>query len=457
MPAPNSLIATIPDNHTLREGKFNDDGSSAAFITTHESRYWVTNTNGVRAVYDCAEQLVVSANGKTSAHTARERGRAFVPINGRFDHSFDWVGPPVVRADGLSVAYWGLHRDPSVNAPGYGRYFVVLDGQLIGPFKTNGRIAYHPTDGGLVFSASRDGFSFMSIGGDEGPGFDFIYWPKFNRLDGSVWYWGRSATKYILTRNHEVICHSDEIPSSPGPFFSQGGKDTFYWRCEGNRWHAVRNGVDVGTAVGIVDSVPEISVNSVGDVVYAEKENGDVFVTIAGDRGEAFDAVGPCAFSRVGGKVGYLARRGDKQFVVVDAKLGKPYDVIWPEEGELADYLTEAPTFSHNGSSIAYQARLGDQEGVVVDHEIGELFTCISGQPRFSHTTDTLVYGAISDPIEEYVVIGTKRLGPFKRVWTPVEPTGLSILWIPKFSDPGDKTMFGSLHDNILTWRSVDI
>jgi S1-C subfamily serine protease/WD40 repeat protein len=90
------------------------------------------------------------------------------------------------------------------------------------------------------------------------------------------------------------------------------------------------------------------------------KNNRDEWVTVVdGKPGPIYDDVGhgwppgawPCApvFSPDGRHLAYGARRGDKQFLVVDGKQGKAHDLPANQRGHLP-----LPTFSPDGSRLAY-------------------------------------------------------------------------------------------------------
>jgi Tol biopolymer transport system component len=92
-------------------------------------------------------------------------------------------------------------------------------------------------------------------------------------------------------------------------------------------------------------------------VAYVARRGGKQFVVVDGVEGKEYGGIGErtLLFSPDSRRVAYVARRGGKQFVVVDGVEGKEYD------------SAGTAVFSPDGTRVAYDARQGGKAFVVVD------------------------------------------------------------------------------------------
>jgi len=440
------VMAIVPASRIVREVRFSPEGAAVAFIASEGDRHYVTSANGTLSETDSAQYLAVGPEGETTAYLARDRGKMFVPVNGTHERTFDWASAPVLSADGQSLAHWGMRHDPASKAPGVGSFFVVHDSLEIGPFKDQGHLAFIPKSGGLVYSTQQRGDSFVVVGDQRGPNFDWVKQPSINLPDESIWYWGRTSEAWHLMRSDTLIAKSSRLPSHGGPFFSADGRHFACWICEGDRWSILADDRTFATPGSPVENSSEIAIHSTGDFAYSFIKEGTVQVVNRGSRGASFDAVGPIRFSPDGSRVGYIARSGDQEFAVVDGEKSKGFDIVWPEEYNITNCIENSLVFNNDGSSFAYWARHGDSECVVVNAEEGEPFDALSGVPAFSPTTGCLAYGCFSDR-KEYVVVNGIRSDPFDRVWSPAT-SPMAPMWTPTYVGDGKTLVFGSLIDN---------
>lgn len=447
-------LGSISDRETLREACFSPDGTAVAFIVTADGRYVVNNANGVRAVYDHAQHLVVGPTGKMTAHQARTGHQALVAINGVHDEGYRWVSDPILHPDGTATAFWAVPAVNSFGSPYGDDYFVKRTGQTFGPYDSCGCLAFSRIDGRFMYSTQKQSDSFYVIDGSQGPRFDWVTWPAVKPDDGSIWYWGRRSDTWFLVREDSIVDKSESILVNCGPFF--GDKDLMaYWRSEGGRWFAIFNGEVVGTAEEPVDGIDSIAVSALGTIAYAAKAGDEIYVTVGKGRQGPFDAVGAMVFSPNGNRLGYMARSAARGYFVIDGERGEEFDAIMPEEGTHANYLEDVPYFNHNGSSFAYRARFGNKDFVVVDGEAGELFDGISGTPSFVPGSSSLVYGA-SQSLEEFFIIDGTRTESYERIWSPI-PFSRDLMWVPAFSHDAEKLVFGALSQGQLLWKVVSI
>src|SRR5579863_9736880 len=91
------------------------------------------------------------------------------------------------------------------------------------------------------------------------------------------------------------------------------------------------------------------------------KRGSKEFAVVNGLAGEEFDSIpSSLTFSSDGKHVAYIGRLGAEEFAVVNGVRGEGYDGI------------EAPTFSPNGSRLAYAAAKGARRYLVLDGLRGE-------------------------------------------------------------------------------------
>jgi|GEM_PF-4302503 len=442
-------LASIPDLMDVREICFSPEGTSVAYIAHRDGQYFVTNANGKCSVYDHAANLSVGPFGGTTTCMASLGHRKAVPINGMHNHLFDWTNEPILRNDGESVAFWGLNRDRGSNSV---EYSVFLDGKEVGAHFSYGYILFHPASGDLVYAVQKERESYFVTNGIRGPIFDWVAWPTFGP-DGSIWYWGRHANRWCLCKNHEIYDVSNNWSGHHGPYFSSDGEHIAYWTCNRGRWSPMLDGRAIGNEAEPIDEVGNIIVSNKGIAAYASKIDGGVAMNLGGDRQGPFDAVGIPVFSPDEQSFSYLARKDNKMHVVVDGRPGRLFDVPWTED-LASDYLEEIPAFSPDGKSVAYRAGFDSWECVVVDNEPLAMFDAISGAPKFDPSGKWVVYGAIENK-QEHMIINASKVATVDRLWSPAKPQGLSMLWVPAFSEDGTKVEFGALMNNQLVWRVI--
>jgi Tol biopolymer transport system component len=120
-------------------------------------------------------------------------------------------------------------------------------------------------------------------------------------------------------------------------------------------------------------------------LAYVENRRGYDFVVVDGKMGKEYEVIfrTTLIFSPDSKRFAYVARRGEKHFVVLDGNEGKVYDSI------------EGLTFSPDSKRLAYKARIKKSAkwSVVVDEEEGEKYIGI-GRPIFSPDSKTVVYAA---------------------------------------------------------------
>jgi hypothetical protein len=442
------VLATIPSDAILREACFSPDGTSVAYIVSRGDSYLVTCANGTESNYDHAEHLVVGPRGKVTAYQASVKGKRFISTNSKHEREYFWVSDPVQDWNGTSIAYWAMDQ-----AGNQDTYYLIMDNLVLGSYSAPGRIVRFASSHDLTYTARQESHAFLFSHGFEGPRFEEVYCPVIDPHSNTLWYWGRTEKGWSLIRDHEEYDRTEEVALCPGPIFSDDGKYFAYWRKVGAQWQIARNDETLPGVSELAELVSTPVLSSRGSVAYVGKEGSKVFVSLDDERGQEFDAVGTPSFSPDGASMAFKARLNAKEFVVIDGCLSEEFDVIWPEEREMSDYLEDIPVFSDDGKAVAYRARRGDKESIVLNNDVSEPFDFLTGFPRFRPGSRSLVYGAMIDK-QEYVVVDGKRSDPFEQVWSVAPTTGISTLcWSPVFNDRGDRVVFGAWVDDKLVWK----
>ncbi|MFH1009684.1 MAG: hypothetical protein V1784_00440, partial [bacterium] len=120
-------------------------------------------------------------------------------------------------------------------------------------------------------------------------------------------------------------------------------------------------------------------------VAYVARRRDKQVVVVDGQEGKEYDKIGILSleFSPDGKRVAYRALRGDKQLVVVDGQEGKEYneigegDPIFSSDATYLDSVLDkfqqrTPIFSPDGKRFAYRAQRGYMHLVVVDGQEGK-------------------------------------------------------------------------------------
>jgi S1-C subfamily serine protease/WD40 repeat protein len=249
-----------------------------------------------------------------------------------------------------------------------GKPFVVVDGVAHKPGEGYSipNLRFAP-DGKLMYvsqvRANNRSAECLVIDGEAGPPFDRVYADASQGTNGLVFSRDGKRLAYVAEeRFHKCFVILDGVKQAAydnitGLTFSPDGRHFAYFA----RTHQERK----DEWVAVVDGQP-----------------GPVY----DDLGHAWPVgAWPCApaFSADGRHLAYGARRGDKQFLVVDGKEGKEYELPINQRG-----ILPLPTFSPDGSRLAYYVQYSANAGkgprlpgsakdcwrVVVDDKEGEEF-----------------------------------------------------------------------------------
>lgn len=373
-----------------------DDGKVWACIAS-EDVHWILVNHEKKAQLGAGRPFVSpDGSGVAYTQTVREEGSTYpktrVVLNDQPGPVFQNVEPAGFSARGV-FAYAAYDAD---------QYGVIVGGEPIGPYGDVAELKWSPDGGRLAYIVGDAGRIERSVVVDtkRGPAAldvrDLCFSPDSLRL------------AYVASEKEgeRVV-----VDGKPGRLFTRCLKGGF---SGDSRTYIGRVGIDQKWAVAVND-----------------------------EPGGVYDEVGPPIFNRDASTVAYAARRGDRGYAVVNATESEACDYVYRiavgEQAGVAVALLhgKAATLLHNGktvykdgprpnhltiskdgSGLAYSETVDGKVRIVADGVPGELFTSVE-HLQFAPDGRTPVYGAQQGE-ESYVVVGTRKHGPFHPMTAPV-------------------------------------
>jgi Tol biopolymer transport system component len=287
-------------------------------------------------------------------------------VDGVVGQPYDYVGQIYVSPGAAHTLYPARLGEDS---------FVVFDGKE-GPKYHNVETGYDakpfsPDGQHYAYVALRqvnaDTIKYLAVAdGKEGKLYDYVtsvtYTPDGAHLLYLAYDWVRG--KGFLVRDGEEVASYEQMPDSSGIRFGPDGK-RMYFRLRKEK--GGKDGVVVDGRAYLYDDVKnaEFSPDGRRFVFKAQRGRGWVMVMDGaesetyepdGEKGEIeWSRDGRLAFSKEGGRVAYVGRKGGKEFVVVDGAAGTSYDAVANLD------------FTPDGRHVVYTARRAGKSLVVVD------------------------------------------------------------------------------------------
>ncbi len=275
---------------------------------------------------------------------------------------------------------------------GKNRWVMVVDGKE-GPEYEEIDYQWFSDDGRRLAYTARRGKNrwVMVVDGKEGPEYEGVTIPRFSPDSRHIAYGARRGQNrwFIVLDGIE----GPEYESAPDPYFSPDGNRFAYSAHRGGKQRIVVEGKEV-PGFEALTNYPRFSPDSqhIAFPARPEQEQGAVMV-LDGKAGPRFDTVAEPIFSPLG--VVYVAERGKKCIVVVDGKEGPEVDALSTRAAytqKVSSWDSRPFRFSPNGQRIAYLARRGDKRFIVVDGQEGPGFPFIFAGPHFSSDSQHVAY-----------------------------------------------------------------
>ena len=292
-------------------------------------------------------------------------GKQIAVVDGVEGKPYEYVGPIYVSPGGEHILYPVRSGKES---------FVVFDGKE-GPKFDNVNIPYgvspfSPDGLRYAYAASREeppDLKFLVVtDGKEGKLYDFITGVTYTPDGAHLLYiaFDRLRWKTFLVRDGEEVGAYDNLPEGDIRFGPDGKRMYFRLR----KFERGLEAVVVDGRAFNYDNILDVEFSPDGQrfVLKAQRGRGWVMVVDGAeselyepDGGASGEVVwsrdGRLAFSKEGGRLAYVGRKGGKEFVVLDGAAGATYDAVANLD------------FTPDGRHVVYTARRKGKSVVVVD------------------------------------------------------------------------------------------
>ncbi len=307
------------------------------------------------------------AGGRLVVFEGKRDGKQFAVVDGVEGKPYDYVGPIYVSPGGEHTLYPVRSGKES---------FVVLDGKE-GPKFSNVNIAYgaspfSPDGLHYAYAASREDppdLKFLVVtDGKEGKLYDFVTGVTYTPDGAHLLYlaFDRLRWRTFLVRDGEEVASYEQLSDGDIRFGPDGKRMYFRLRPLGEE--KGQEAVVVDGRAFSYDNILDVEFSPDGRRFVLKGQRGRGWVMVVdgvesevyepdGERGElVWSRDGRLAFSKDGGRMAYVGRKGGKDFVVLDGSAsGTRYDSI----ANLA--------FTPDGRHVVYTARRAAKSLVVVD------------------------------------------------------------------------------------------
>lgn len=288
--------------------------------------------------FDEVSNLALSAAGGRVTFEGKRDGREFAVVDGAESKPYEEVAGIYVSPDGGRVLFVARHGEgASVVVDGKeGEKYNYVEIEYPSPFSPDGRrYAYKATR--ETGADSRE--HFVVADGRAGKPYDLVDHVAF-APDGRLLYlaYRLSEQKTIFVVDGEEVASYDNTPGYGLFRFSPDGKRLFF------RLNKLGEGKETLVLDGRAFSYDEIKTAEFGPggqrfvfkarrgrgwVMVVDGEESEVYEADGGRAGEVeWGGKGELAFSPDGGRVAYVARKGGKDFVMLDGAAGARYDDI---------------------------------------------------------------------------------------------------------------------------------
>lgn len=287
-------------------------------------------------------------------------------VDGIVGEPYDYVGEIYVSPGAAHTLYPARRGDDS---------FVVFDGKE-GPKYSSiefgyGAPPFSPDGQHYAYAAFREGGpnseKFLVVAdGKEGKLYDYVTGVTFTPDGTHLLYlaYDRARGKSFLVRDGEEVASYEQMPDTNGIRFGPDGK-RMYFRLR--KEEGGKDGVVVDGRAYAYDEIKDVEFSPDGRRLVFKAQRGRGWVMVVdgaesevyepdGEKGEVvWSRDGRLAFSKEGGRMAYVGRKGGKEFVVLDGTAGATYDAV----ANLG--------FTPDGRHIVYTARRAGKSVVVVD------------------------------------------------------------------------------------------
>jgi len=356
-----------------------------------------------------SNEYFISEDGRHLAYVVRQGDEAFLILDSKEIGRHKEISHIVFSPDCRSVAYKTTDQ---------GKQAVAINGTAGKSWERIGTVQFAP-DGRVVYEAFANGKWRIVSGKRESPEFDFPLDMPLISVDGTAMAYvekhrdrkkgnlvvcsldmklrmtgreyddivrisgDRAVSRLAFIANQEgkqrvvsvVLSAKKQVQESEGPLFDQiltldvsaDGAHLAYLARRDKTVLLVKNGVELPFPEHEMRSQTLISRN--GRSFNAGSILGAFFPVMDGKRfGDTYDGIRDPVFSADGSQFAFVARTGDKHYVVANGSPGPRYDMV------------VGPQFSPDNSRLVYRARQDGKRFVVVADARGKT---VKEQPTY--------------------------------------------------------------------------
>ncbi|MEP6507732.1 MAG: hypothetical protein ABJC63_05855 [Gemmatimonadales bacterium] len=378
---------------------FSPDSRHVSYIATRDRKEIAVTDNEDGKPYDGIGMLHPKYinGGAHVMYTANTGDRYFVVIDGKESESADHVGDPVFSANDEHMAYV-IKKDEL--------WRVVRDGIEGQPYRSIGNNLVFSKDGKHFLYNARDSLDYVVV--DDKP----------------------VASKGSIQENSYALS-ADGLHFA---FVARTSPNNVFWVLDG----ASQKGYDW------VSGTPAFNADG-SQLAYVAEINRERFVVIGKREGEHFDDIAEFPHFAVDGRISYIAKRKDKQFVVIDT-VATPYDGI-------ADFVIT------NAGHLILMVRQGTEWRAIVDGIKGAPFQNPIGPLYVSDDGRHTAYAATVNDKRLMVIDGVQQKQFDDIVFFSFSSNGKHSLYTGQLN--GKSILVGDqgsspAYDEILTFPSPD-
>lgn len=183
---------------------FSPNGERIAYVAERNRRVHAVRDGVPGPAWDAVTLLRFSPDGSRLAYVAWKEFGARAVEDDAMGPPLDEISELVYSPDGRRLAYAAREAD---------RWFVIVNGDPVGPYRTVRDLAFRPWDNALVFVAGVDGGEAVVVDKTAGPAFLSVQPPVFSE-HGERWgYIAEAEDGFVIRLDGQDLAKEEEANS----------------------------------------------------------------------------------------------------------------------------------------------------------------------------------------------------------------------------------------------------